>query len=424
MHRAGTSALAGALDAVGVPLGRRLVPAEADNPGGYFENADGVELHERLLLALGRGWDDLRPLPEGWLDSDAGEAAEQALDAWLDADFAGVPLWAFKDPRSCRLLPLWQRVLARRGITPAYVFSLRAPEEVARSLQARDGQSAWQARLLWAQHLLQAERDTRGALRTAVAYDDLLADPVATLERLAADLGLAWPRAARDNPDLVARIDPTRRHHRHAGEPVGDSATWVAQLHAASRGLQAGGDDGRALAALGAGLDERLKPLLAIGAGPFEAVNRSRRAAAGLRGRLGDTERGLEEARTLSLERLQALAERDARLEQVQSALEEASALSLSRMHEVIERDRRLEEVHAGLEATKQLANQRLAELGERDAALAERDAALAERDEKLRERDDQIASLQAEIAEVYASRSWRLTRPLRALRRLVRRGE
>ncbi|HEY9142813.1 MAG TPA: hypothetical protein VIM90_02130, partial [Arenimonas sp.] len=118
MHRAGTSALAGALDALGVPLGRQMVPAQADNPGGYWENAEGVQIHERLLLALGRGWDDLRPLPEGWLDTEAGLAAAAALEAWLQRDFAGQPLWAFKDPRTCRLLPLWQRVLGRLGIEP------------------------------------------------------------------------------------------------------------------------------------------------------------------------------------------------------------------------------------------------------------------------------------------------------------------
>ena len=96
-------------------------------------------------------------------------AALETLDAMVDRDFADAPLWALKDPRICRLLPLWQRLLERRGIEPAYLFSLRGPEEVARSLQARDGQSLHQARLLWAQHLVMAEAATRGSARTAVA---------------------------------------------------------------------------------------------------------------------------------------------------------------------------------------------------------------------------------------------------------------
>lgn len=413
MHRAGTSALAGALDALGLPLGREMVPAQADNPGGYWENAEGVQIHERLLLALGRGWDDLRPLPEGWLDSEAGLAAAAALEAWLQADFAGRPLWAFKDPRTCRLLPLWQRVLGRLGIEPAYLLSLRGPEEVARSLQARDGQSLHQARLLWAQHLVMAEAATRGSARTAVAYADLLADPVAALEGVAAALDLSWPVSPRDNDVLDGRIDAGQRHHRETPVPAGELANWVAQVHAASLGLGPGGDDGQALARLGEGLAERLQPLLVLAGGNFEALHRSRRALADLGERLADAEVGLEEARRLSLERLELVAARDARLEEVQTALAQASELSIERMHAVIERDRRLEQVHEALEATKQLANQRLADLAARDEALAALEA----------RRQAQTAELQAAIDGMQASWSWRLTRPLRALRARLRRS-
>ncbi|MAL02941.1 MAG: hypothetical protein CL625_01500 [Arenimonas sp.] len=413
MHRAGTSALAGALDALGVPLGRQMVPAQADNPGGYWENAEGVQIHERLLLALGRGWDDLRPLPEGWLDTEAGLAAAAALEAWLQRDFGGQPLWAFKDPRTCRLLPLWQRVLGRLGIEPAYLFSLRGPEEVARSLQARDGQSLHQARLLWAQHLVMAEAATRGSARTAVAYPDLLADPVATLEGVATALDLAWPVPPRDNAVLDGRLDAGQRHHRETPVPAGELANWVAQVHAASLGLGPGGDDGRALAILGEGLAERVQPLLVLAGGSFETLNRCRRTLSGLGERLAAAEAGLEEARRLSLERLELVSARDARLDEVQAALAEASDLSIERMHAVIERDQRLEQVHEALDATKALANERLAALAARDEALADLEA----------RRQAQTAELQARIDGMEASWSWRLTRPLRALRARLRRS-
>lgn len=411
MHRAGTSALAGALDALGLPLGRRLVPAEADNPAGYFENADAVQAQERLLLALGRGWDDLRPLPEGWLDSEPALAAEAELAAWIQADFAGQALWAFKDPRTCRLLPLWRRLLARLGIEPVFVLSLRSPDEVARSLQARDGLPAWYARLLWAQHLVLAERDSRGATRAAVAFTDLLDAPVPTLESLAARLGLAWPDAPAASERLRAHLDPGQRHHRVAAPAGGEGvAGWAARLHAASLAFARGEDDGQALAALGESLEGHVDAVLAAATALATPLNRSRVSAAAVQQRLEGAEQGLEQARALSLARLGELTERDARLDAVHGALEEAKALSLERMAAQQALEQRLDDVHAALEQTKALSLERLARIEALEAALVEMQI--------LREA---LAALEAEHARVLASRSWRLTRPLRAIARRLR---
>src|ERR1700677_613707 len=66
MHRSGTSALTGMLHHLGVVLGEHLMPATADNPRGYWEHADIVKAHERLMAALGWGWDDIRSLPSGF----------------------------------------------------------------------------------------------------------------------------------------------------------------------------------------------------------------------------------------------------------------------------------------------------------------------------------------------------------------------
>ena len=53
MHRSGTSALTGMLHRLGVALGEHLMPATNDNPRGYWEHADIVKVHERLMAALG-----------------------------------------------------------------------------------------------------------------------------------------------------------------------------------------------------------------------------------------------------------------------------------------------------------------------------------------------------------------------------------
>src|SRR5580700_8927125 len=66
MHRSGTSALTGMLHHLGVALGSRLMAATPDNPRGYWEHSDIVAVHERLMTALGWGWDDIRSLPAGF----------------------------------------------------------------------------------------------------------------------------------------------------------------------------------------------------------------------------------------------------------------------------------------------------------------------------------------------------------------------
>ena len=131
MHRSGTSALTAALHGLGASLGGELVAANHDNPGGYFENAAAVTAHETLLAELDRGWEDLRDMPEGWLHAPAAEQARDAIRALLAEQFGEASLWALKDPRMCRLLPLWQPLLAEAGVQAKYLFVLRHPDEVA-----------------------------------------------------------------------------------------------------------------------------------------------------------------------------------------------------------------------------------------------------------------------------------------------------
>ena len=69
MHRSGTSAVTGALRLCGVELGTELMQPGSDNPKGFWEHAGVVAIHERLLAALERSWNDPRPLPADWLQS-------------------------------------------------------------------------------------------------------------------------------------------------------------------------------------------------------------------------------------------------------------------------------------------------------------------------------------------------------------------
>ncbi len=173
MHRSGTSALTGTLHHLGVALGSRLMAATPDNPRGYWEHSDIVAVHERLMMALGYGWDDIRSLPPGFEHGEAAQAARRELAVIVNREFTGAPLWGVKDPRLCRLMPLWAEIFAEERVEPRYLLAVRHPLDVAESLAVRDGMSLARGMLLWLGHLLDAERATRGAKRVIVHYEDL-----------------------------------------------------------------------------------------------------------------------------------------------------------------------------------------------------------------------------------------------------------
>lgn len=150
MHRSGTSAAAGLFAQLGASLGPRLMAASADNPRGYFENLDVVEVHDALLKAFGRSWSDPRSLPAGWQLHPVTSAMEHALARWLDAVFPSDPVILVKDPRISRFLPLWCKVLRAKGFDTRVLHVLRHPGEVAASLHARDSMTWNQGLLLWA----------------------------------------------------------------------------------------------------------------------------------------------------------------------------------------------------------------------------------------------------------------------------------
>ncbi len=194
MHRSGTSAISGVLSLLGVNLGRTLEPPSADNEKGYFENTDVVSANERLLGALGSGWSDVKPLPDRWWENGDVEPFVTEMKELLGENFGGSPMWAVKDPRMCRLAPLWLVVLRDMGYEPRFIIMNRHPLEVAGSLGGRDGFTQGKSLLLWLSHTLESARWSEGYRRVFVTYDQLLADWRGTAGRVAVELGIQWPR--------------------------------------------------------------------------------------------------------------------------------------------------------------------------------------------------------------------------------------
>lgn len=259
MHRSGTSAVAGALERLGVSLGPELVPAAGDNPKGYFEHAPVVGIHEQLFRDLGRWWYDPRPLPQGWLETPAARRAQEALCARLRGDFQGQAVWAVKDPRTCRFLPLWDQALARLDMAASALLVVRDPAQVCASLAARNGFGTELGELLWLRHVVDAVRGTAGRNRAVLGYEQLVAAPGpaigAALQRLRVELPM--PQAGRAQA-LEGFVDASFQHHAKAPPTDAMAQAGLAQrLFTALDALARGSDDWSALDPLLAEFDRQ-----------------------------------------------------------------------------------------------------------------------------------------------------------------------
>ncbi|MCZ8062011.1 hypothetical protein [Silanimonas sp.] len=240
MHRSGTSAVAGALVARGAHAGNALLPSTSDNANGYFEDARLVAASDALLASAGLTWDEPGPLSRPIVAPEAQAAMVEVFCALRGRSTPAV----VKDPRACRLVPEWSQAMAEAGLRPAYLIVLRDPREVAASLQARDGMSAYRAGRLWLEHLLEAELATRGAARVFIDFQDLVQAPDATLDTALGVLGLGDVL----RPD-VARgtgVDARLRRQRAEG---GEGEVFAERVYAFAKGCLGTAGDGAVVAA-------------------------------------------------------------------------------------------------------------------------------------------------------------------------------
>lgn len=225
MHRSGTSAVARLLNLLGCDLPKTLMPAGIGNEAGHWESIAVSVLNDAILAAHGATWDDWRAIDPGWFETtDASAFRSRCLEV-LAEEFGASPLFVLKDPRLCRLLPLWLPVLETAAIEPRVVIPVRNPFDVAASLQARNEMEPGFAQLLWLRHALDAEFGSRGVARVFVRYDEVLGDWRASVSSLGAALDLSWPRDVEEvASDVAAFLRPSLRHH-----DVPDSAVFEDQ---------------------------------------------------------------------------------------------------------------------------------------------------------------------------------------------------
>ena len=212
--RSGSSALTAVLAMRGASLPATLIPPGPGNPHGHFEPQRLMELNEEILAAHGSGYWDPIAIPPAWFHSAEAAAFTSRIAETITAEYGDAALPIIKDPRLCRLAPLYIAALYDLGLAPHAIIPLRHPGEAARSLTARDHTPAETAELLQLRELLGAERHTSRLPRAWSRYDHLLTDWRGTTEHIAATLNLAWPIPPDDAAAAItAFLAPSLRHH-------------------------------------------------------------------------------------------------------------------------------------------------------------------------------------------------------------------
>ncbi len=434
MHRSGTSAVTGALARMGVHVGdeEQLTPTNWENPLGFFERREARRICDALLHASGADWWKVSAFNAD--NADPKEVRDQRKPiAELVASLDAHGHWALKEPRLCLLAPIFKGALVR----PLAVIVMRHPLEIARSLRHRNGFPARAGLALWEAYMTAALRHGLAMDHVFADYDALVRDPEAALGRLAADLealGVSGLDAAAGGNAISAdlrreRVDdaeakrlltrPQLALWKALQEPGGpetapglsEEAIATLREFEADEGLRQRLEaDARRLASERARLETERNALKAERDALLPRAKAGDEAAA-LKQRLSKADETLAQARAEARRHLDALRQKEGALEALRGRLAEQEAQLKAAVSE-----------SGRLAAERDAARTALAEHQKRrEQAEAELQRAAGERDAQARRAEEAEARAEAAARAADAVRStmsWRVTAPLRAVRR------
>jgi hypothetical protein len=226
MHRSGTSLCSHILSALGVDMSDDI-DVNPSNARGHWERREIVAFHDRILGHFNRDYlgsfHDF-PLPVAWWADPRVAQIRREIVAFLEQR-VGDGYFGFKDPRTVRLMPLWQQIFNELKLAPRIVLCLRNPAQVARSLYSRDSLDPEIGEYRWLVHIVDFFRYISKFDFCRVEYEEWFNNPSANIEKLKNFLDLQWQQSEADLALVLSGIiDPALRHddfeHREANQPL------------------------------------------------------------------------------------------------------------------------------------------------------------------------------------------------------------
>lgn len=222
MHRSGTSLLSSIMQYLGCDMADDSDHNHSRNPAGYWERPQLVALHDEILKLIGRPVDrplHLLPFPAGWWRSREVQAVKRWMMEFVSSELSrSSALWGFKDPRTCRLLPLWNEIFEALSLEPVYVHALRRPQNSAKSMALAPLKSVelstMQSELMWLTYQADILRYTSDHAIPVIDYDDWFDRPEETVARLAGHLKLPSALSETEMHQIVRQcVKVEYRHH-------------------------------------------------------------------------------------------------------------------------------------------------------------------------------------------------------------------
>ena len=445
-HRSGTSTLAGLLSHLGVDFSDWLIPPGPDNPKGFFEHEEIWQLDHDLLHVLGSDWDDPGPLPDGWHTRAETHATQARLKTILKRDYARSSLVGIKDPRMCRLMPLWRPLVEQAGFSLKVILAVRPPPQVVSSLQKRDGTDLQQGAGMWLRYMLEAEAATRDLPRAVVSYDSLIDDWRTQARHIATALDLSWPRAIDAAAAQVdAFIEPGLRHQRHTpdtsdfAQPQRDwlQRTWKALTDASPQtqaldavSVEIAEADAASSAYIHAlrgmhHFNARLQKHLLWHADELTSIAKSNAELTSSATHHETRSEQLQEQLRLNADHVDNLEREAGHLNKVVAALNHELRVRADDRAE-LQKELKLSAEHAAnlgarIASLEETLRQKVEVCASLEETLRQKADICASQEQKLHRQALKVDGLITELSQVYHSRSWRMTRVVRALTRRVR---
>ncbi len=194
MHRSGTSALAKVLVDMGFDAGTNLMPPDADNQLGYWEDYDIFNLNNKILSKLFLSWHNIEDIDKRRVHFFWDEIEKLFLDNALEIierKFARSSQILIKDPRFSILWPFWEKVFTQMDAELIHFHIYRYPLSVARSLEKRNGFSIEKGLLLWYYYNMAFLGDQDKTTKF-VSYHHLLTNPAEACKTISKIVGLEY----------------------------------------------------------------------------------------------------------------------------------------------------------------------------------------------------------------------------------------
>jgi len=173
-----------------------------------------TQIHDQLFLSCNRPWFDMRPLPEGWLDSTVTHQTLEEITDVVAACFTTAGTTALiEEDRIGLLEPLWEKVQQQHSWRFYHLFIIRPVHEVAAALLKRDHVNPRIAAAMWWIQVTRILRSIRHKPHAIITYAQAIQHPTHIHRLLTEQLGLNIPSLQQGLQNSPTQPSPDLQHH-------------------------------------------------------------------------------------------------------------------------------------------------------------------------------------------------------------------